>query len=300
MFVRGALVLVAAVVVVVGGRLWWLNHTMQARGAPRPLPPVGAIYQIAPRLYVVPEGGGNTAVFITAKGIVLVDTKFTVNWQGLLAQVRKVTDKPITCVINTHAHPDHTGGNVFLPESVNVIVQVNTAANMGKLGNTLNLPEIRRRAMRTYAERMKLFDGEDEIDLYYFGPAHTNGDTFVVFRSAGVMHAGDVFPKKTAPLIDVAFGGNGAAYADTLDKAIAEIRGVRQVITGHGPVFTWDDFIEFSDFYKLLLKHAQASVKSGKDKNRVLKEFSLPERFKDYKIHRALTTMDEIIKSIAQ
>jgi glyoxylase-like metal-dependent hydrolase (beta-lactamase superfamily II) len=298
MAVIGALVLMATVVFILGGHLWWLNHSTPKSTTRRSVPPVGPIYQIAPKLYVVPEGGGNTAVFVTASGVVLVDTKYPVNWQALLAQVKTVTDKPITHVINTHAHPDHTGGNLYLPDGVQVIVQANTAANMERLKGIVDFPGDHRPPMRTYTDRMTLLSGEDAIDLYYFGPAHTNGDTFVVFRSAGVMHAGDVFSRKAAPMVYMGFGG-GAMYADTLDKAVAEIRGVQQVISGHGPVFTWSDFLEFREFYRLLLEHVRAGIKTGKDKNSVFLELKLPPRFSAYNLDRVSNTMDEIFWSIA-
>ena len=229
----------------------------------------------------------------------LVDPKYSVNWPGLLAQVRTVTDKPITHVIYTHSHPDHAGSIICLPESVEVIVQANTAANIEKLKSVLNPSNAQFRPMRTYTDRLTLFSGEDEIDLYHFGPAHTNGDTFVVFRAAGVMHAGDVFPGKQAPIIDSSDGGNGATYAETLDKAISGIHGVQRVITGHSQVFSWGDFIEFRDFYKVLLEHARANLsRSGRDKIRAFHELILPAKFKSYKLDQAVATMDEIYWTI--
>jgi cyclase len=278
--------------------LWRFNNIVQATINQEP-PQVGTIYQIAPKLYVVPEGGGNTAVFVTGTGVVLVDTKFSVNWKALLVQVRTVTDKPIICVINTHAHPDHIGGNIFLPENVDLIVEDHTAANIKKIGKILHLPELYQRSIRTYKDAMTLFSGEDAIDLYYFGPAHTNGDTFVVFRSAGVMHAGDVFPDKRPPIIDIGSGGNAAMYADTLDKAMAGIRGVQQVISGHGAVFTWNDFVEYSDFYKFLLQQVTAGIKTGEDRNLTFHRLRVPARFNAYKLNNIYESMDQIFWSIA-
>ena len=77
------------------------NGAKPSSHAADPKPPVGTIYPVAPNLYVVPGGGGNSAVFVTARGVVLVDTKYRVNWDGLLAQIRTVTDKPVTHVINS-------------------------------------------------------------------------------------------------------------------------------------------------------------------------------------------------------
>ena len=105
--------------------------------------------------------------------------------------MKTVTDKPITHIINTHTHGDHNGSNIFFPASVEIVTQENTAANMQKMpafqeaANRHGLPD------RTLKDKMTLLSGKDAIDLYYFGPAHTNGDAFVVFRNARVVHAGD-------------------------------------------------------------------------------------------------------------
>ena len=78
------------------------------------------------RLYMIPGAGGNTAVFLTASGVVIVDTKLANNGQAILDQVKAVSDKPITHIINTHTHGDHTGSNMFFPASVEIVTHENT------------------------------------------------------------------------------------------------------------------------------------------------------------------------------
>ena len=91
-------------------------------------------------------------------------------------QVRSVTDKPVTTIINTHTHGDHTGSNEFFPASVEVVAQENTKTNMEKMdafkGDKAQfLPD------KTFKDKLTLFSGADRIDLYYFGAGHTNGDS---------------------------------------------------------------------------------------------------------------------------
>ena len=93
-------------------------------------PALGKIEKVADNLYFIFGAGGNTGVYIAEKGVVLVDTKNPDNGQGILDQVKTVTDKPITHIINTHTHGDHTGSNQFFPASVEIVTQANTAANM--------------------------------------------------------------------------------------------------------------------------------------------------------------------------
>src|SRR5262249_57829501 len=85
----------------------------------------GAIKSVRDNLYVIPGAGGNTTVFVTAVGVVLVDTKLPNNGEAILNQVRTVTDKPVTMIVNTHSHPDHIGSNAYFP-SVDVVAHDNT------------------------------------------------------------------------------------------------------------------------------------------------------------------------------
>jgi glyoxylase-like metal-dependent hydrolase (beta-lactamase superfamily II) len=250
-------------------------------------PPLGTIQKVADNLYMIPGGGGNTAVFIAANGVVLVDTKLANNGQGILDQVKSVTAKPITHIINTHTHGDHTGSNEFFPANVEIIAQENTAANMARMpafqdaSKKFALPD------RTYKDKMTVLNGRDAIDLYYFGRAHTNGDTFVVFRALRAMHGGDAFARKAAPLIDTGNGGSGVAYSETVAKALAGIRDVDTVITGHATVMKWPDFVEFGEFHRAFLDAARTAHRAGKTPQQAVAELKLPEKFKDYDMARA-------------
>jgi cyclase len=107
----------------------------QGRGGGRGpgFPPISAPEKVANNLYMIPGQGGNTAAFITANGVVLVDTKLANNGQAILDQLKTVTSKPVTHIINTHTHGDHTGSNDFFPASVEIVTQENTAENMKKM-----------------------------------------------------------------------------------------------------------------------------------------------------------------------
>ena len=252
----------------------------QGRGGGPAFPPVSAAEKVADNLYMVPGEGGNTAVWVMADGVLLVDTKLANNGQAILDQVRKVTDKPITYIVNTHTHGDHTGSNQFFPASVQIVVQENTAANMAKMDVFKEAANKQGLADRTYKDKLTLFRGKEEVELRYFGAAHTDGDSFVVFKSARVMHSGDAFANKGQPFIDRANGGSGVAYPATLKKAAREIKNVDKVITGHSPVMTFQDFVDAGDFNQLMLDHARAALGQNKTPEQALKEFTLPESFK--------------------
>jgi cyclase len=233
------------------------------------IPPTGAIKQVRGNLYIIPGQGPNTAVFITKTGVVLVDTKLasyrdpatgttTPNGEAILKQVRTVTDLPITTIINTHSHPDHNGSNNYFPATVEVVthenLQTRVAANQKVAALPNMLPD------KTFKDRLTLGSGADRVDLYYFGPGHTDNDAFVVFPAVRAMHVGDLMAWNMAPLIDPASGGSVIALPDTLEKAAKGIRNVDTVIEGHGEVNTWAGFLEYTRFNRALLEAAKAGV----------------------------------------
>ena len=227
-----------------------------AQQRPR-IPPTGAIRNVRDNLYVIPGAGGNTTVFVTQAGVVLVDTKLPNNGQPILTQVRTVTDKPVTMIINTHSHPDHIGSNEYFP-SVEIVAHENTrkwmAANPRLASNAAVMPK------RTFTDRMSLGTGDDRIELYYFGAGHTNGDAFVVFPERRAMCAGDLFAWKMSPLIDPMAGGTVLALPATLEKAVKGIPNVDTVIEGHGDVNTWDGFRDYVRFNRALVDAATAGM----------------------------------------
>ena len=242
----------------------------------------GAIQKVTDNLYMIPGGGGNTSVYVTSKGVVLVDVKVQGQGQTILDQVKTVTDKPIIYIINTHSHMDHTGSNAFFPEAVEIVAHENVAAQLAK-DPAFQSPEAKRGLVdRTFKDHLTLLSGDDEVDLYYFGPAHTSGDSLVVFRKARAMAAGDVFPGKGQPLIDTANGGSGINYGECVGKAADTIKNVDIVIPGHSTILKWQDFVDFGDFNRLVLAHARESLKAGKTSEQAMKSFQMPAKFAGY------------------
>src|SRR5687767_261120 len=205
----------------------------QAPAAPSPAAVAGmTLERVKENLYIIGGSapadafsGGNTAVFITQTGVTLVDTKLPGFGQAVLDKIRTVTDKPVTRIVNTHAHADHTGGNSFFLATVEPIVHENANARMLKAGN--------RAPRATFKDRQTVGSGADQIDLYYFGRGHTNGDTFVVFTALRTMHVGDMFAWKALPYIDPGVGGSIVEHPKTLAAAVAGVKNVDTIINGH-------------------------------------------------------------------
>ena len=264
------------------------------------------LHDVAENLYMLsnasPEGmggGGNTAIFVTSSGVVLVDTKINGYGQDILAEVAGITDRPVTTIINTHNHYDHSGGNVEFPDTVDFVVHENARAQMARAScepvtncdafkgeNAKYLPET------TYADQLTLFSGSDQIDLYHFGRGHTDGDTFVVFRGVRTVHTGDMFARKGLPFID-AVNGNGSAteFGSTLQKAVDGISGVDTVIPGHATaVHTWSDFVDSSGFYNDIVTKAQQANAAGQSVEDFVRSYQRPSEYSDFEVEEGRLT----------
>ncbi len=225
--------------------------------------------------------GGNVAVFITDGGVTIVDAKLPGFGPTIVDRVKSVTNKPITRIINTHTHNDHTGSNEFFGASIENIAQENTKANMAKMDEFKGakaqfLPK------KTYKDTMKIGSGKDEIDLYYFGRAHTNGDTFVVFPALRTMHVGDTFAWKALPYVDAGNGGSVIDGPKTLAKAVATVKNVDTIINGHIPTSTFNDLKEYADFLKGFADLAEKDFKAGKTAAQAADEFKVDPKYKGY------------------
>ena len=272
-------------------------------------------------LYHLSGGGANSLALIDEinGGIVLVDTKRPGWGQAVREALDGVTDLPVATIINTNAHPDHAGSNGEFGSAALIVAHENTKANMARTDlysgtNAASLPT------KTFAERFSLLEDIDRIELYHFGPAHTDGDIIVVFPAKGVAYTGGLFPSKATPVIDRRNGGSGVAFPDTLAKAVAGIRGVSRVITGHGeaPVtyagrgrretgadrpwtgfMTWEDLKEYADFNRDFLEATEEAFQAGLSVEEAAATLELPERYRDYGMEHARANIEAIYDELA-
>jgi cyclase len=268
--------------------------TIGVAAQPAPAPSLDAltVEKVKDNLWVIRGAGGNTAVFATASGVTLVDTKNPGWGQTLLDKVKTITDKPVTRVINTHAHYDHASGNIAMAPTVEIVAHENTAkmiptisavSGRGETENVFKGNPGKGLARRTFKDKLTIGSGAERINLYYFGPAHTGGDAFVEFAALRVLHTGDVFARKSVPLIDGINGGSGVQFASTIRKAIAGVTNVDIIINGHMPAQTTPaDMREFADFVSDFVAHVQAAKKAGKTAAEAIKTWTTPAKYKDY------------------
>jgi glyoxylase-like metal-dependent hydrolase (beta-lactamase superfamily II) len=262
----------------------------QAPAAPK----VVEVEKLRDNLFELKGGGGNTAVFIGANGITVVDTKNPGWGQPILDKIKELSNKPIVRIINTHTHGDHVSGNVEFPAAVDVVVQENTRTNMQRMSGAGGSQNIfaanggRGMAKQTFKDKMTIGSGPEQIDLYYFGRGHTNGDAWVVWPALRLMHSGDIFSGKVAPLLDANNGGSGLAIGDSLAKAADTIRNIDTIVTGHAAVtMTMTDLREYAQFNKDFADYVRAGIKAGKTVDAMAAEYKVPSKYAGYQAAEA-------------
>ncbi len=235
-------------------------------------------------LYVIHNEAapGNSTALITNEGVVLVDDKFDVDHDGLMAELKKVTDKPIKYIVSTHHHADHTGGNAkMLDMNVQIVASEEARQNMVD-GKQPGAPSV------TFEHEAHIHLGGKNVDLYHFGRAHTNGDVVIYFPADRTLAAGDMFTfgDATPELIDYSGGGSGKEWTRTLDSALQ--LDFDTVVPGHGVVTTKQEMRKFRDSTLTLRNRVHEMVAQKKTRDEVAKMLQTEFHWQQLHLDRGL------------
>lgn len=226
--------------------------------------------QVRDKIWLIAGAGGNITVQVGEEGVLIVDTGLATMAAEVREEIRRISgDKPIRYVINTHWHPDHSGGNVLLSDEPGQRAAILAHENVG-----LRLVEADLEAgllvMDTYYGDNKVlyFNGE-AIEIIKVPNAHTDSDSIVFFRGSDVVSAGDLISTRGFPRFNAEGGGSVQGLVDALNRildiTIAEYRsqGGTLVIPGHGRLYDESDVAEYRDMLTILRDRVRSAVNAG-------------------------------------
>lgn len=227
--------------------------------------------KLADGIYMLTGAGGNMGVSVGDDGVFLVDDQFAALTPKIEAAIRKLSDKPIRFVLNTHLHHDHTGGNENLGKAGATIVGHHTVRERMSREQfnpyvDVRTPPHSHHAMPllTYSEDMVFHVNGHDIRVHHIGPAHTDGDSLIHFRAANILHTGDVFVHSMYPFVDVTSGGSIDGILAFCDEVLALADDQTQIIPGHGPVSTRADVQAFRNVVQAARDRIAALLSQGK------------------------------------
>jgi glyoxylase-like metal-dependent hydrolase (beta-lactamase superfamily II) len=231
------------------------------------------VTKVAGNVYFLEGSGGNIAAVIDPEGIAIIDDQFAPLAPKIKAALATLSPKPVKFVINTHWHGDHTGGNATFAETASILAHANVRKRLISGGEAFGrkTPPAEKAALPvvTFEEGLTLYWGDDEIKVIHLKPAHTDGDSAVLFTKANVVHLGDTFFAGKFPFVDAASGGTVSGEIAMLEELIPKLPKDVKIIPGHGPISSISDLKEYVSMLKETVALVEKEKKAGKTKEQM-------------------------------
>jgi cyclase len=228
-------------------------------------------------VYMLEGQGGNITVAVAKDGIIMVDGQFAPLHDKIKAAIAAVSGLPVKYLVNTHFHGDHTGGNeAFARDGATIVAQENVKKRLAA-GTTNGLTGAKTPPAAAGALPAKTYTGAFKIrlpgrvaDLNHIANAHTDGDTYVWFKTANVLSTGDTFTNGRYPNIDFANGGNIRGMIAATDALLRLANAKTKIAPGHGPLADRAALLDYRTMLMTASDRMAKLVRDGKSEDDVL------------------------------
>ncbi|MEP2937420.1 MAG: MBL fold metallo-hydrolase [Gilvibacter sp.] len=234
-------------------------------------------------VYMLEGAGGNIGVSIGEEGVFVIDDQFAPLTEKILAAIKTLSDKPITYLVNTHHHGDHTGGNANMNKAGATIIahdNVRDRLSKGKdrQGNALpveSLPEI------TFNDKLNFYFNGEQIAVFHVDNAHTDGDALLYFTESNVLHTGDTYFNARYPYVDLNSGGSIRGYIAAFKKTLMVIDDETKIIPGHGSLSNKAEYEAYLGMLEATATAVQAEIDNGMSLDDVTQNKALTKKYDD-------------------
>ncbi|MEE4000563.1 MBL fold metallo-hydrolase [Tenacibaculum sp. FZY0031] len=243
--------------------------------------------KLTENIYVLKGQGGNIGIFVGENGVFMIDDQFAPLSKKILATIKTITTKPITYLINTHWHGDHTGGNAnFQKEGAVIVSHENVRKRMSieQVIRGKKRPASPKEALPviTFSKDIQFYIDEEPIMITHIHNAHTDGDALVYFGNSNVLHVGDAYFQGKFPYIDLNSGGTIDGYIDGIEKIIMIADDATKIIPGHGNVSSEKELKVYLSMLKDLKNTIISEIEKGASLEEVKNNSLLTEKYKNY------------------
>jgi glyoxylase-like metal-dependent hydrolase (beta-lactamase superfamily II) len=248
----------------------------QAPAAPQP-PTVPVFTPIRRNIGTFTARGGTMGWLVTKDAVLVVDSQFADTAQMFADGLKTRTPRMIDLLINSHHHPDHTGGNkVLKPMVAKIVAHENVPGLQRKQAAAAKTEDAQAYADTTFKDGWKTDIGDEVVSTKYYGPGHTSGDAVIVFQRANIVHMGDLMSHQRHPRVDRPAGASIRNWLVSLEKVVKDHNNDTVYIFGHSKVGApvtgpKADLLALRDYFSAMLDYVQKGIAAGKSADEIVK-----------------------------
>lgn len=243
--------------------------------------------KLSEQVYMLKGQGGNIGLFIGDDAVFMIDDQFASLTPKILSAIEEITDKPVTYLINTHWHGDHTGGNENMQKKGALIVahdNVRKRMSVDQIirGKTRKSSPIKALPVITFSDDIMMHINNDDILITHVHNSHTDGDAIIYFTNNNIIHMGDAYFQGKFPYMDLDSGGSIDGYIAGIKKAILLANDTTKIIPGHGDISSKLEMKSFLEMLETIRNSIQKEINDGKNLEQVLANETITENYKAY------------------
>jgi len=249
----------------------------QAPGAAPQPPTVPVFTPIRRNVGTFTARGGTMGWLVTPDAVLVIDSQFADTAQMFLDGLKTRTPRKIDLLLNTHHHPDHTGGNkVLRPMVTKIVAHENVPGLQKKQAAAAKTEDAQAYADETFKDGWKVDIGKEKVSTKYYGPGHTSGDAVIFFQQANIVHMGDLMSHQRHPRVDRPAGASIRNWLVSLEKVTKDHSNDTIYIFGHSKVGApvtgpKQDLLALRDYFSAMLDYVQKGIAAGKSADEIIK-----------------------------
>lgn len=230
--------------------------------------------QLTDNIYMLVGAGGNIGVSVGEDGVLIIDNQFAPLTQKIVDALKKLSDKPIKYVMNTHHHGDHTGGNENFGNLGAIIMAHDNVKNrLKEKSPKAAIPVI------TYNDKLSVQMNGETVLVIHVDNAHTDGDSLLYFTESNVLHTGDTYFNGRYPYIDLKSGGSIDGYINAVKTGLMLVDENTKIIPGHGALSNKAEYETFLKMLETLKTGVLSEIKKGKSEDEVAANASITKTY---------------------